>query len=191
MYFSEASAPVWIDLMFLSVLRWAVRKIKAEYLKHSISEHKLLRGPLGGFCYFIWHVNNVRLFHLYITGRLSGWTGTAGACLVVLGPVVGQRDPSSDRQGSPPTCLWMHREAFQEPKRWVACSLPSQKPVLTFGNFGTCTVVCLPRPEICIKRLRKIYPKINMKAKTSCQELQPHTSCWLLLLPLSSQFWFF
>lgn len=28
-----------------------------------------------------------------------------------------------------------------------------------------------------------------MKAKTSCQELQPHTSCWLVPWSLSSQLW--
>lgn len=65
--------------------------------------------------------------------------------------------------------------------------LRRQKPVLTPGSFGFSTVGLLPRPEICIKGPRKIHPKINMKAKTSCQELQPHTSCWLALLSLFSQ----
>lgn len=65
--------------------------------------------------------------------------------------------------------------------------LPRQKPMLTLGNFTFSTVGLLPRPEICIKGPRKIHPKINMKAKTSCQELQPHTSCWLAPLSLSSQ----
>lgn len=94
-------------------------------------------------------------------------------------------------------CLLMHRDPYPpskdslQPKSPGSCFLPSQKPGLPFGNLGAYTVGLLPRPEICIKRLRKIHPKINMKAKTSCQELQPHTSCWLLLLPLSSQFWFF
>lgn len=65
--------------------------------------------------------------------------------------------------------------------------LPRQRPVLTLGSSEFSTVGLLPRPEICIKGPRKIHPKINMKAKTSCQELQPHTSCWLVPLSLSSQ----
>ena len=94
--------------------------------------------------------------------------------------------PPVNAQGPTPSC-----EDSLEPKGWRLRAPSSQKPVLTFGNFGSCTIGLLPRPEICIKRLRKIYPKINMKAKTSCQELQPHTSCWLPHLCLSSQFWFF
>lgn len=66
-----------------------------------------------------------------------------------------------------------------------------QRSVLTFSNFGFSAVGLLPRPEICIKGPRKIHPKINMKAKTSCQELQPHTSCWLVPWSLSSQLWLF
>lgn len=80
---------------------------------------------------------------------------------------------------------------------WTNCSigalgtflLPGQK--LSFSSVESCIRGLLPRPENRIKGLRKIHPKINLKAKISCQELQPHTSCWLVLLPHSSEFWFF
>lgn len=130
-------------------------------------------------------IKTISGFHFDNTGRLSRWTSISGAYLVALDAEVGLQDPSSERQ--PLACLFRYRDPHPPvsiTESQEAGSLPSQKPVLTISSFGAHTVGLLPRPEICIKRLRKIHPKINMKAKTSCQELQPHTSCWLLLLPL-------
>lgn len=129
--------------------------------------------------------SNVRFFHCDITARLCRWTGILGACVVVPGTEAGLQAPSSDRRS--PACLpacegtGAHplQRGFLDPRSQGACALPSQKPVLAFGHLGSCTAGLLPRPELCIKRPRKIHPKINMKAKTLCQELQPHTSCWL------------
>lgn len=115
---------------------------------------------------FIYHANNLRLFYFCIHGSLARWTSfqmNFKAWGTEAGPVAW------------PSC-WGPRTP--------TVILPRQQPLLTFRNFGACTVELLPRLEICIKGLRKIFPKINMKAKTSCQELQPHTSCWLGLLSL-------
>uniref|UniRef100_A0A2K6DF27 Uncharacterized protein n=1 Tax=Macaca nemestrina TaxID=9545 RepID=A0A2K6DF27_MACNE len=148
---------------YLSV---AVRKMKAKYLKINISEHRYPRS------------SQVNCMALSTIPTISGcftfalMVGSPGLYLMGLGIELGLRGPPADKAAP---CL------PDNPQSQGACILPSQEPELTFGNFGACTVGLLLRPEICIKGLRKIYLKINMKAKTSCQELQPHTSCWLVL----------
>nr|BAB16752.1 hypothetical protein [Macaca fascicularis] len=163
--------------MFLSV---AVRKMKAKYLKINISEHRYPRS------------SQVNCMALSTIPTISGcfafalMVGFPGLYLMGLGIELGLRGPPADKAAP---CLPDNAQGLRPiPSSGVtraskqgACILPSQEPELTFGNFGACTVGLLLRPEICIKGLRKIYLKINMKAKTSCQELQPHTSCWLVL----------
>uniref|UniRef100_A0A2I3FUQ5 Uncharacterized protein n=1 Tax=Nomascus leucogenys TaxID=61853 RepID=A0A2I3FUQ5_NOMLE len=150
---------------YLSV---AVRKMKAKYLKINISEHRYTKSS---------QVNCVALSTIL---TISGCFTFA----LMVAFQLGLSGPPADKAAP---CLPDNARGLKPPSQG-ACILPSQEPELTFSNFGACTVGLLLRPEICIKGLRKIYPKINMKAKTSCQELQPHTSCWLVLLSLSSQF---
>uniref|UniRef100_A0A2I3S0C8 Uncharacterized protein n=1 Tax=Pan troglodytes TaxID=9598 RepID=A0A2I3S0C8_PANTR len=157
---------------YLSV---AVRKMKAKYLKINISEHRYPRSS---------QVNCMALSTiLTISGcfTFALMVGFSGLYLMGLGIELGLPGPPTDKAAP---CLPDNARG----PRPIPSSGATREPELTFGNFGACTVGLLLRPEICIKGLRKIYPKINMKAKTSCQELQPHTSCWLVLLSLSSQF---